>query len=190
MKPGSPPTAPTVPSRRFNSPLADCPQSGCPVGLSRPVPAVPAPESESDYDVPPPRPPSTSLDSIETSVRGDFDRFMAEKGTPVDYFALPAFDDKSLSTCFRHSGWMATRSRVWQSMERCGVSKARRSAFGLCGSYAWVERSVEHPEKFRLRANHCNDRLCIPCARQRAAAIRQSVLDLAAPARAPSASSR
>jgi hypothetical protein len=41
MKPGSPPTAPTVPSRRFHSPLADCPQSGCPVGpQAAPSPAV------------------------------------------------------------------------------------------------------------------------------------------------------
>ena len=136
----------------------------------------------------------SSLDSLETSenpptgvkdqntgeFRRNFEKFMNEHGEPSQLFAPAAYDDRSLSANFRHSGWMPIRRRVYESMQRCSVTNSRRAAFGQCGSYSWVERSTAHPDRFRVRHNHCNDRLCTPCANARSRKLRISVQEIIA----------
>lgn len=146
--------------------------------LPHPPPAEYAGEPDDD---PTPGPGPTlpsNLDSLETSVRGDFDRFWSDKGTPADYFAPATIDESSLSSNFRHSGWKPIRKRVWESMDRVKVNASRKARFGCCGSYSWVERSTADPDRFRVRHNHCNDRLCTPCALNRSMALRCNVLDI------------
>ena len=123
-------------------------------------------------------PTKPSLSPAGNEFRRDFDKFMNEQGEPSVLFAPAAYDDQSLSSTFRHSGWMPIRRQVWESLARCNVSPNRRQRFGQCGSYSFVERSNEHPDKFRIRHNHCNDRLCTPCANARSMRLRLSVLDI------------
>jgi hypothetical protein len=165
--------------------LEICPEGGsrCDGGGAVPPAVTPLPpeyDGEPTDDPPPAKTPPqiTSLDTIETSVRADFDRFWADKGTPADYFSPATIDESSLSSNFRHSGWKPIRKRVWESMKRVNVPASRRSRFGCCGSYSWVERSATSPDKFRVRHNHCNDRLCTPCALNRSMALRCNVLDI------------
>lgn len=135
-------------------------------------------EEQSPTLTTPPSSEITSLDTQETSVRGDFDRFWAEKGTPADFFAPPLLDELSLSSNFRHSGWAIIRKKVFDGLARTVQSSSRRSSFGSCGSYSWVEQHNEDPLKFRIRHNHCNDRLCTPCANQRSEILRNSLMQL------------
>jgi hypothetical protein len=120
----------------------------------------------------------SSLDNKETSVRRDFDAFMARQGSKESYFEEPKFDGSSLSACFRHSCWSKIRKKVYESMRRTGQNSHRMASFGACGSYSWIERSSVRPSEFRLRVNHCNDRLCTPCANERSRLLRDNVLGL------------
>lgn len=69
-----------------------------------------------------------------------------------------------LGMAFRHSGWHRERQLVDAALEALGVAAHRLGAFRSCGSDARVLRSVEHPERLRIRANNCHDRFCHPCA--------------------------
>ncbi len=154
-----------------SDPLPVCGQTlGSPAGDSGPPAAVP-----------------TRLDPKETSVsdttgvdaRGaviDFDRWSAEKGTPDGFFAEHVFDESSASARFRHASWWRIRRRVWDALVRTAAPASRRSAFGACGSCSWVERSDANPDDFRIRYNHCKDRMCTPCANTRAARISAAVM--------------
>lgn len=120
-------------------------------------------------------PSSPSLDTQESSVRGDFDRFWSEKGTPAEYFADAVLDEQSHSARFRHASWASIRHRVWDSLTRTAQSNSRRVAFGSCGSYSWIEQSDDNTQRFRIRHNHCHDRLCTPCANARAAQLQAAL---------------
>src|SRR5688572_26238636 len=67
---------------------------------------------------------------------------------------------------FRHSGWWSDRQRVAAALERCGVPRARRERFAVCGSDAVVECDPA-TGMTRLRAFYCGDRCCRACCNAR-----------------------
>jgi hypothetical protein len=73
-----------------------------------------------------------------------------------------------LDVVFRHSGWMVDRDRVDRALEACNVATDRLVRFRACGCRAWVQRSRQHPDRLRIRADYCRDRWCKPCAAHRA----------------------
>lgn len=122
-----------------------------------------------------PRPPTLLVHS-ETSVRFDPDRYLAERGSKEEFGREARIDAVSLSACFRHSGWKMTRMRVFEALGRTGQSQARRRSFGECGSFSSIQQCTDDPLKFRVRCNHCHDRLCTPCATERSRTIRDVVM--------------
>lgn len=78
---------------------------------------------------------------------------------------------------FRHSGWATARFRVKRAMVEAGVHENRMLAFDSCGHGAFVMRSKEDPEVFRVRGANCCDRFCKPCARQRASIVAKNLMD-------------
>lgn len=51
----------------------------------------------------------------------------------------------------------------------------RISRFDRCGSSWWVQRHAKDPNRYRLIADYCHDRFCVPCAAARAARIRNNL---------------
>lgn len=108
--------------------------------------------------------------------------------------------DQSLCSRFRHSGWMRRRKRVYAAMAKVTDSKARLRRFAECGAQAWVEYQRNstfdvtypktqsgrppvpefrtEPARIRVRANHCRDRFCIPCAAARGRLVSNALMDL------------
>jgi len=72
-----------------------------------------------------------------------------------------------VETAFRHRGWMPDRTRVRKAMAQAGIPVARLERFDACGSDCVVE-VAEDGSGYRLRANYCHDRWCVPCNRARA----------------------
>jgi hypothetical protein len=101
----------------------------------------------------------TSLESQETTVTNP----------------IPA---TSLNVLFRHSGWMPVRKLIDAAFVRVGVSASRQDRFRCCGEGAWIQESAIDPSRHRLRASHCHDRLCMPCANARAWQMRTAVTAL------------
>lgn len=162
----------------MDDPLRSALKSGHPL---RPEPLSPAPNPPPEYQGEPDELSSssaTSLDPQETSVRGDFDAFMARKGTAEDWGRTATLDDTSLSSNFRHSGWQHIRRRIFKALESTGQSQSRRLAFGECGSYSWIEQNNANSSQFRVRYNHCHDRLCTPCANARSRELSAALLTL------------
>lgn len=73
---------------------------------------------------------------------------------------------------FRHSGWADVRCRVRAALQLSDVKGSRRVAFDHCGSNAWVMKSTEQPNTYRIASSNCHDRFCTPCAVDRAHVIR------------------
>lgn len=128
--------------------------------------------------LPTPRCPSHSysLDSQETSASRDFDQFWHAKNTELEWQQTPTLDTTSHAARFRHAGWHPIRKLIWSAMERTGQSASRRRSFGECGSQSWLEQSCTAIDRFRVRHNHCNDRLCTPCSNQRSLRLRDALL--------------
>lgn len=82
------------------------------------------------------------------------------------------------SVLFRHSGWQRTRSLVAAALQRTEQTASRRTLFHDCGSQAWVLKSLEPPEEYRVAGSSCRDRFCVPCATERSCVITGNVLDL------------
>lgn len=101
---------------------------------------------------------------------------METKDRGEEKWELPQYDELSESARFRHNGWRLIRKRIWQSMERTQQTPSRRRAFGECGSYSWIEQSQSDDTKFRVRHNHCHDRLCTPCANAKSQRIREALM--------------
>lgn len=80
----------------------------------------------------------------------------------------------SLERSFRHSGWSATRQKVFESLRRCGCRGGTLQAFAECGSGCWVQHSASRGA-FRTSSNCCKSRWCVPCGVARAARLRHSV---------------
>jgi hypothetical protein len=90
-----------------------------------------------------------------------------EKPTPPPPDVLETGPELTLCTCFRHSGWQTIRRQVFESMTRTGQREARRRSFCQCGEAAWLYVHEDHPNLFKVKATHCRDRLCTPCASAR-----------------------
>jgi len=134
-------------------------------------------------------PPSSSLVTQETSeesvsakldrevfnAKHDFDRFMHEKNTELELQREPQIDENSRCAAFRHNSWKINRRRVWDSMRRTGQSNSRMRSFGSCGSFSSIEQHITDANKFRIRCNHCNDRLCVPCGNARAVRLLEAL---------------
>lgn len=75
---------------------------------------------------------------------------------------------------WRHGDWQDERTKVRDALLASGMSENRRNRFDNCGSDAVVEWNAEEG-RHRVRANYCGDRFCKPCARARAATVRQNL---------------
>jgi Replication protein len=74
---------------------------------------------------------------------------------------------------FRHSSWAAPRRRIYQAMLRLGLSCRRSQHFAECGSALWL---LKDGTELALACNHCHDRLCLPCQKQRQAALVEGII--------------
>lgn len=72
---------------------------------------------------------------------------------------------------FRHSGWLPHRNQVIDALLHNNVGLSRLERFLWCGSTAFLLRSLTDPEQFKLATNHCRDRWCVPCSKQRSRVI-------------------
>lgn len=84
----------------------------------------------------------------------------------------------ALSTDFRHSGWKHNRKLIAASLCRTEQSFSRRTNFSNCGSDAYILRSLDNPDLYRLAGSACHDRFCLPCAQERSQAISLNVIEL------------
>lgn len=110
---------------------------------------------------------STGLDPLESTQQQD----------PVSLlFNPPTLPDEPVQT-FRHRSWHQRRVRVASAMAVADISPRRKGAFLTCGCQAWVLRSVESPDNFRVIPDFCHDRWCVPCANGRAARITANLLE-------------
>lgn len=75
----------------------------------------------------------------------------------------------------RHAAWADERLRIWQAMLRVNLPWRRREAFRTCGSTFWLMRHRQDASRFRLAADHCNDRFCRPCQFRRSLTIRKQL---------------
>jgi hypothetical protein len=74
---------------------------------------------------------------------------------------------------FRHSAWAAPRRRIYQAMLRMGLSCRRTQHFADCGSALWLLRDGG---ELSLACNHCHDRLCLPCQKERQSALVEGII--------------
>lgn len=58
-------------------------------------------------------------------------------------------------------------------------SIVRSARFDNCGRNAWVLRSLDDPDVYRVACDKCKDRFCTPCASERANSIAASVGEFA-----------
>ena len=99
---------------------------------------------------------SSSLDALETS-----------RGLASDLpLPSPAAVSRPLCSGFRHSGWQDRRARTLRALTAAGASPQRLDRFTRCGDVAWVLQSTSDPSRYRLAANRCRDRMCVPCANE------------------------
>ena len=101
----------------------------------------------------------TSLDPHETSSPPPYEE---EICPPTDVH--PDYRMEPLSTeewSFRHAGWRHHRRNVLRAMASC-CPNTRRERFNCCGSGCRV-LSTHDGKRWKLAANYCRDRLCIPC---------------------------
>lgn len=79
-----------------------------------------------------------------------------------DYGALP-----EPALVRRHRGWHEHRLRIWAALVESRVALSRIRRFHDCGLTAFVQRSLDHPERYRVVLETCRDRWCAPCAAER-----------------------
>jgi hypothetical protein len=80
-----------------------------------------------------------------------------------------------LDVLARHFIWKNTRRDILAALLSDPLSATRASRFAWCGYDAWVQRSNAPIPAYRIVANYCHDRMCLPCqatrSRQLAARI-------------------
>jgi hypothetical protein len=113
----------------------------------------------------------TSLDAIETRARDRSGDPLLPYSKPVLLTDRRETPPLSPGIAFRHSGWLHLRSRVLRALVATNQSTARRVSFACCGAIYYVMESVEAPGTYRLAANACHDRFCLPCATERSRTI-------------------
>lgn len=69
---------------------------------------------------------------------------------------------------FRHRGWLPLRRKVAAAIAREWPHSSRYERFLTCGTNAWVVKHPTNSSDYRVQADYCHDRWCVPCARQRA----------------------
>lgn len=89
--------------------------------------------------------------------------------------SLPDTSIADSDVAFRHSGWLPVRNKVERALGVIFPSKARLERFQRCGTGAWVWRSATDPIHYRITADHCHDRWCLPCGRSRGRVIARNL---------------
>lgn len=108
---------------------------------------------------------SSSLDPPEFAVGGS-----RAPSSCVDAGELPTLPEP-----FKHSGWRRYRQRIWQALNEAGVRESRLKAFSRCGAQVWILAHKTEPDRYKIVLGTCHDRFCLPCARMRAANIRDNL---------------
>jgi Replication protein len=111
---------------------------------------------------------TTSLDPLETAEQSSTCTGVSHdfKDSPW----LPCKLPDQFESQFRHSGWAPTRKRVYHALKAVHSPYKRLERFACCGASLWAERRDDGSD-LRLKADHCHDRWCIPCQRQRATIV-------------------
>lgn len=112
-------------------------------------------------------PPPTSLDPPET-----------KSPIPVPDLAAEPPLVPTASIAFRHSGWSTRRTLVRAALVSAGIGDKRIAAFDGCGHGGWVWRSEQDPNVFKVTADHCHDRWCLPCGAARGRAIARNLAEI------------
>lgn len=132
----------------------------------------------------PPRLFPTSLDTHETSYGDGVEKTIR---AARERRAAKAWDEKSgsaalplqpaspIETSFRHSGWAATRTKVFAAMEMNEESKSARERFANCGASCTVAVALDG-QSAKLSARYCRHRFCVPCMKARARVIKDNLL--------------
>ncbi len=139
---------------------------GCSSGSYSRVRVDPGP-----YPAPLPQPlpePLAPLDPLESTLH-------LTEPSPVGLHIAPL---SVSTTAIRHSGWAATRRRVYTAIETVTGRGGRLSRFANCGRKVWVMQSDEDSTRFRVALSYCHDRFCTPCANARSARIRERLGEL------------
>lgn len=87
-----------------------------------------------------------------------------QQTSPSDEQEQPTFPEVT----FRHSGWLRHRAAIAAALDQLDVSDNRRFRFRYCGALAWVLRSKDQPDRYKIAASYCRDRFCLPCQHLRA----------------------
>jgi len=82
-----------------------------------------------------------------------------------------------LESSFRHSGWWRLRERIHTCLMLAGESPHTVQRFAQCGSNAWILRSQDNPDRYRLAAFHCKHRFCLACQRELRRVVAANLLD-------------
>lgn len=69
---------------------------------------------------------------------------------------------------FRHRGWLPLRRKVAAAIASEWPYSRRYERFLSCGQHAYVVKHPTNASDYRVQADYCHDRWCVPCARQRA----------------------
>lgn len=91
--------------------------------------------------------------------------------------SMPVPSALSSACCLRHRSWWHDRLRVYRALELAYPDKLRSVRFGSCGANAHVEVSDTDPPEYRLAAEHCRDRWCRPCQRERGRIIAANIVE-------------
>lgn len=143
--------------------------------LSAPAPSATDPVDTalschaSEHDGPPSASPPTLLDPDET--------------TPLPHTAPPPAVGHSLVTSrsraralltaqppadrFRHSAWTVKREKVLACHLARALPEDRISRYVGCGANAWVMRSTDGHDRYKVVCDRCKDRWCDACAAER-----------------------
>lgn len=79
------------------------------------------------------------------------------------------------AVAFRHSGWAHYRARALEALRRAVKSSAVVERFEHCGQNAWVMQSDDDPPRYKVVADTCKSRFCVPCRRAKALRIADAV---------------
>ena len=113
--------------------------------------------------------PFLSLVPLETNQQGQTTTVGEPK--PIDSFCVR----------WRHAHWHRLRTATAEGLQRIGAPPARIHRLSACGQNAWVYVDASNPKRFKMTAEYCHDRFCVPCARRKArevsSALRQAVPD-------------
>lgn len=56
---------------------------------------------------------------------------------------------------------------MFDALSNTGAGQARLLRFANCGCGCWCFKTVTQPRRYKLAANYCHDRFCVPCSNAR-----------------------